>query len=89
MSSQRTVYHLLEAKRFAENPTVGNRSILFFMTPSQTSMLDTRDGIPTILQSWKSECYVKTTEQIDDKRLHDVLFSLFKPLTSRKSKRGR
>jgi len=38
MSSQRTVYLLLEAKRFGEqNPTVGNRSILFFMTPSQTS----------------------------------------------------
>jgi hypothetical protein len=83
MSSQRTVYHVLEAKRFAEqNPTVGKRSVILFMTPGHTSMLDTVDGIPQILQTWKAECYVKTTEQIDDIKQHDVLFSLFKRSTS-------
>ncbi len=83
MTSQRTVYHVLEAKRFAEqNPTVGTRSIVLFMAPGRTSMLDTVAGLPQIVQTWKAECYVKTTEQIDDERQHEVLFSLFIPLTS-------
>lgn len=85
MSSQRTVYHILEAKRFAEqNPTVGKRSIVLFMAPGHTSMWDTNDGFPQVLQTWKAEFYVKTTEQLDDDRQHDVLFSLFTPLTSGK-----
>lgn len=85
MTSQRTVYHILEAKRFAEqNPTVGKRSIVLFLTPKGASILDTIDGIPQILNTWKSACYVKTTEQIDDPKQHDVLFSLFKPLAAEK-----
>lgn len=83
MSSQRTVYHVLEAKRFAEqNPTVGKRSIVLFMAPGRTSMLDTCIGLPQIVQTWKAQCYVKTTEQIDHDSQHDLLFSLFTLLTS-------
>jgi hypothetical protein len=83
MSSQRTVYHILEAKRFAEqNPTVGKRTMVLFMVPGHTSMWDTNTGLPQIIQTWKAECYVKTTEQLDDDKQHDVLFSLFTPLVS-------
>jgi hypothetical protein len=84
MSSQRTAYHVMEAKAFAEqNPTVGKRGVILFMSESGTSMLDTLGGLPQIIQTWKDLYYIKNTEPLDRDAQHDVLFSLFTPLTSR------
>jgi hypothetical protein len=83
MSSQRTFFHVLEAKKFSElNPLVGTRTIILFMAPGHTSMLDLDRSTPQLVKNWGSEFHVKPTIRLDEDKEHDILFGLFEPLSS-------
>jgi hypothetical protein len=85
MSSQRTFYHVLEAKKFAEkNPTVGRRTAILYMTPTSVSMLDLDQSVPTIVAQLRDRFWTRNTILLDKAEEREPIFSVFTPLTSRK-----
>jgi hypothetical protein len=86
MKSQRTFFHVLEAKKFAErNPTVGTRTLMLFMTPGHTSSLDLQPQgpIPPLIKKWGEDFHVKFSEPLDKDERHDEFLKMLTPLTSR------
>lgn len=67
MSAQRTCYHLMEAKRFAEqNVSVGKETAMLFLRPDEPVLAFGYPPFPNqTCNNWKDEFWVKDTKRLD------------------------
>jgi hypothetical protein len=65
MSAARSFYHMIEAKRFAQiDPTVGQKTQILYIRPSEEPALFADDGIST-MKAWRDIFGIKSTEELD------------------------
>jgi hypothetical protein len=65
MTVPRSLYHLIEAKRFAQlDPTVGRTTQFVIISPSGEARVQQDDGVTT-MSNWKNIFGAKDTEELD------------------------
>jgi hypothetical protein len=80
MSAQRTYYHVLEAKRFAElSPVVGVDSAVLLLRPNKpcANLSPRRNPAPDLVKELVGEFWLKSTEKLDEEHNRDKLFDAF------------
>ena len=65
MSVPRSIFHLIEAKRFAQlDPTVGRTTQIVIIPPQGDAKIFQDDGVTT-MSKWRDSFGLKNTEQLD------------------------